>query len=87
MTSAPTTGDISYSPFVRVDEAELYPLCQRLRDHPSLVRTDAGWWVVARFGEVRHVLSHPELFSSAPNQDELAGLSTEIDPNTDPEHL
>jgi cytochrome P450 len=87
MTSTATTGHISYNPFVRIEEAELYPLCARLREHPGLVRTDNGWWVVPRFTEVRQVLSHPEIFSSAPNQDELAGLSTQLDPDTDPEHL
>src|SRR5581483_859334 len=87
MTSTTTADRISYEPFTRLEEPELYALLQRLRDRPGLHRTDTGWWVASRFADVRLVLSRPELFSSAPNQDELAGLSTKLDPDTNPEQL
>jgi cytochrome P450 len=87
MTTASATDNVGYNPFARIEEAELYELCKNLRDREGLARTEAGWWVVARYQEVRHVLSHPEIFSSAPNQDELAGLSTKVDADADPEQL
>lgn len=53
---------------------ELY---QRLRDEAPVYRTDAGYWVVSRYADVKEIMRSPDRFSSKANRSEGLGL----DPN------
>jgi cytochrome P450 len=57
--------EIRYTPFSEEVRANPYPFYAALRQHaPVYFVEGVGAWAVARYDDVRFVLSHPELFSS-----------------------
>jgi cytochrome P450 len=57
--------EMRYTPFSEEVRANPYPFYAALRQHaPVYFVEDIGAWAVARYEDVRFVLSHPELFSS-----------------------
>lgn len=66
-----------------------YPALGVLRDQCPVARSDSfgGYWIVSRYDDIRYVLQHPEIFSSAvntipPRKDVSVGVPIPL--NTDP---
>jgi cytochrome P450 len=78
--------EIGYTPFSEEVRTNPYPFYADLRRHaPVYLVEGVGAWAVARYEDVRFVLSHPELFSSDAMQTMF--ISTKIGPDAaaDPE--
>src|SRR6187549_2740703 len=57
--------EINYEPFSEAARVNPYPYYKALREHaPVYWAAGVGAWVVSRYDDALHVLTHPELFSS-----------------------
>ena len=57
--------EINYEPFSEAARVNPYPYYRALREHaPVYWAAGVGAWVVSRYDDALHVLTHPELFSS-----------------------
>lgn len=63
------------------DRYELYN--EMLQSGPVHL-TPSGQYVVTRYDDVKHILAHPEIFSSAVMAEEMAGFGADFDPESDP---
>ena len=72
----------NFEPFAKEIRSDPYPHYRELReDAPLYWAEEAKMWVVSRYDDVRHVLKHPERFSSDAMESLLTGRpSTPRDP-------
>ncbi|MBA3741482.1 cytochrome P450 [Sporichthya sp.] len=87
MQVATSESEIKYDPFDPASQARAFELYAQLRDEAPVYKTDAGYWAVSRYADVKEIFTNPERFSSSANQAEGLGLDTNIDPDADPEFL
>jgi cytochrome P450 len=72
------TTEIAYEPFgVGGLDFDVY---QQLLAHEGVYRSESGFFVPARYEELRAVMGRPKVFSSRPNQSEAMGMTTDGDP-------
>jgi cytochrome P450 len=82
-----TTTKIRYEPFEQAGRDRLFETYEVLRNEYPVHRTDSGYWVVSRYADIKRILLSPEKFSSAAQQDEMYGMSTQLDEDADPAAL
>ena len=82
-----SASGICYEPFEPGIQARSIELYQRLRDEAPVYRTDAGYWAVSRYADVKEIFRHPERFSSKANQSEGLGLDMDLAADADPAML
>ncbi len=71
---------VTFNPFAIESRANPYKHYAELREHAPVYRLEeAGFYLVSRYGDVQHVIKHPELFSSqAMQQMMMSGMSVGI---------
>ena len=85
MTSTIPTNVLEYEPFDAANRADQFGWYSRLREEAPVLRPRSGYWVVTRYADVRHVLMSHDVFSSAPNQDEVFALPSAEQAAADPD--
>ncbi|KRA31090.1 MULTISPECIES: cytochrome P450 [unclassified Nocardioides] len=81
MTTSDAPADLYYEPWDPACREGLFDTYQRLIRDAPVYQAPSGTWVISSFAGVEYVLSHPELFSNRPNQDETIGFPPKIDLN------
>jgi cytochrome P450 len=75
------TTTIYYEPWDPKCREGLFETYAQLHEYaPVYQAPSSGIWVVSSYRAVEYIMTHPELFSNRPNQDETIGFPPKIDP-------
>jgi cytochrome P450 len=80
-----TKVELGFEPFDPTWRSSPLQVFEELRDRAPVYRAHSGTWVLSRYESVREALADPELFSSAPVDEEALGIPRHVDETSDPE--